>query len=198
MLCKERQKLVEDNIGLAEGIGANTHRKYRNIISLDEIRAEAVYGLVLSAKSFDFDSGVPFGAYATFRIRGQILDGLRNLKWKPRGSEEDFVFIDGFKNRDKEERNYEFVDNSDYFSSWEPDRENFLDLIASICTETEYHDFYEYYYNNKYLREIADSRNVSDSAIYQSLKSMKKKVRKYLEETKDKRGSISHELELIK
>ena len=196
MLTKERQKLVEDNMNLAQGIGAKTHRKYRNIMTFDEIRAEAVYGLVLSAKSYDFDSDVPFRGYATFRIRGQILDGLRMKKWSARRSEENFVFIESIS-KNNDDMKYEFEDSYSP-CSWDLDRVNFFIIISELLSDNECKVFYEYFYKNKKLKKIGEEKGVSESAVSKSVVNIKKKVRKYLEETKDQKGSLSYELELIK
>src|SRR5690349_16123225 len=41
--------------------------------------------LVSAARSYDAAQGVPFGRYATSRIRGALLDELRTLDWASRG-----------------------------------------------------------------------------------------------------------------
>jgi RNA polymerase sigma factor for flagellar operon FliA len=43
-----------------------------------------VLGLIDAVGKFDPDRGVRFEAYASIRIRGAILDGLRNIDWVPR------------------------------------------------------------------------------------------------------------------
>jgi RNA polymerase sigma factor for flagellar operon FliA len=41
-------------------------------------------GLIDAIEKFDRDRGVRFGTYASVRIRGAILDGLRSVDWVPR------------------------------------------------------------------------------------------------------------------
>jgi RNA polymerase sigma factor for flagellar operon FliA len=41
-------------------------------------------GLIDAIEKFDRDRGVRFGTYASVRIRGAILDGLRSIDWVPR------------------------------------------------------------------------------------------------------------------
>ena len=49
----------------------------------DLVQAGAV-GLLDAIERFDPSRGVAFGAYAAFRIRGAILDSLREIDWSPR------------------------------------------------------------------------------------------------------------------
>lgn len=44
----------------------------------DDLIAWGVYGLVQAARRFNGDRGAPFGAYAARRVRGQVLDALRD------------------------------------------------------------------------------------------------------------------------
>jgi len=43
-----------------------------------------VIGLIDALNKFDLSKHVQFSSYAKFRIRGAILDGLRELDWSPR------------------------------------------------------------------------------------------------------------------
>lgn len=44
----------------------------------DDLIAWGVYGLVKAARRYSDDRGAPFGAYAARRVRGQVLDALRD------------------------------------------------------------------------------------------------------------------------
>ncbi|OWZ84254.1 FliA/WhiG family RNA polymerase sigma factor [Natranaerobius trueperi] len=53
-------------------------------ISRDDLISFGVIGLIDSINKFDLTRGVPFAAYARIRIRGAILDGLREFDFVPR------------------------------------------------------------------------------------------------------------------
>lgn len=54
-------------------------------VSRDDLVSAGMMALVLSAKSFDAERGVPFGRFAAIRIRGALTDELRAMDWASRG-----------------------------------------------------------------------------------------------------------------
>lgn len=55
----------------------------KNIIK-DDLRSFGFIGLIDAVRKFDIERGNQFVTYATWRIRGAILDGLRDNDWLPR------------------------------------------------------------------------------------------------------------------
>src|SRR5690606_30922592 len=55
-------------------------------VQRDELAAAGSLALVQAARAFDAELGVPFGRYASTRIRGAILDELRGMDWASRGA----------------------------------------------------------------------------------------------------------------
>lgn len=53
-------------------------------VELDDLRSFGREGLLDAARRFDTERGVPFRAYANFRVRGAIIDGIRSLAQLPR------------------------------------------------------------------------------------------------------------------
>ena len=53
-------------------------------VNRDDLVSAGMPALVTAARSFDPVHGVPFGRYAGSRIRGALLDELRNLDWASR------------------------------------------------------------------------------------------------------------------
>ncbi len=51
---------------------------------LEDLMAYGQAGLLEAARRYDASRGVPFKAFATFRIRGAMLDGVRQLSHLPR------------------------------------------------------------------------------------------------------------------
>jgi RNA polymerase sigma factor for flagellar operon FliA len=52
-------------------------------IDYNDLVADGTVGLMKAWKSFDQDRGVKFETYASYRIRGEILDGLKNYNPVP-------------------------------------------------------------------------------------------------------------------
>ncbi|MRX70618.1 FliA/WhiG family RNA polymerase sigma factor [Bacillus lacus] len=60
----------------------------------DELMSLGMYGLYDALKKFDPGRDLKFDTYASFRIRGTIIDGLRKEDWLPRSSREKAKKID--------------------------------------------------------------------------------------------------------
>jgi RNA polymerase sigma factor FliA len=54
------------------------------VVELDDLRSFGREGLLDAARKFDSERGVPFRAYANFRVRGAIIDGVRSTAQLPR------------------------------------------------------------------------------------------------------------------
>ncbi|WP_042144789.1 FliA/WhiG family RNA polymerase sigma factor [Paucisalibacillus sp. EB02] len=54
----------------------------------DDIKSLGLFGLYDALKKFDLDRDLKFDTYASFRIRGAIIDGLRKEDWLPRSIRE--------------------------------------------------------------------------------------------------------------
>ncbi|HET7629083.1 MAG TPA: FliA/WhiG family RNA polymerase sigma factor [Bacillales bacterium] len=57
-------------------------------IDSEELRSHAMIGLYDALNKFDASRDLKFDTYASFRIRGAILDGLRKEDWMPRSLRE--------------------------------------------------------------------------------------------------------------
>ncbi len=69
---------------LVEIIARQTLRALGSAVELDDLRSYGREGLLDAARKFDADRGVPFRAYANFRVRGAIIDGIRSTAQLPR------------------------------------------------------------------------------------------------------------------
>ncbi|KAB2337534.1 FliA/WhiG family RNA polymerase sigma factor [Cytobacillus depressus] len=57
-------------------------------VSRDDLRSLGMLGLYDALEKFDPNRDLKFDTYASFRIRGAILDGLRKEDWLPRNTRE--------------------------------------------------------------------------------------------------------------
>jgi RNA polymerase sigma factor FliA len=60
------------------------HSKLPDKVELDDLISAGTFGLMDAIEAFDPSRGVKFETYCSPRIRGSILDELRNLDWVPR------------------------------------------------------------------------------------------------------------------
>jgi len=78
------QQLVEYYIGTVDQIVIRMRAGLSNQVTFDELRSHGMIGLLDALKKFDYKRGLQFETYASLRIRGAILDGLRENDWIPR------------------------------------------------------------------------------------------------------------------
>lgn len=67
-------EIIARQVGRAIGHGAD----------LEELKSFGREGLLDAARRFDTERGVPFKAYANYRVRGAVIDGIRSLGRLPR------------------------------------------------------------------------------------------------------------------
>lgn len=75
-LTAAQKELVEQNLSLANKAASMLRRKYPGI-ELAELVAHGCQGLISAAKNFRADQGIAFAAFAFHRVRGAIIDGVR-------------------------------------------------------------------------------------------------------------------------
>lgn len=77
-----RNKLVEYYLNLA--IVAAGHFARKLPVDYDDLYQLAAFGLMEAVEAFDPKTGVKFETFSSHRVRGAILDGLRNQDWVSR------------------------------------------------------------------------------------------------------------------
>lgn len=74
----------ESQLELVDVVARQTARALGSFVELDDLRSFGREGLLDAARKFDGGRGVPFRAYANFRVRGAIIDGIRSMAQLPR------------------------------------------------------------------------------------------------------------------
>lgn len=82
MLRPEDQ--VSDHMPLVYAIARKIARRMPSHVDVDDLAQYGALGLLDALEKFEPGKGVKFGSYASHRIRGAILDGLRSEDWLPR------------------------------------------------------------------------------------------------------------------
>ena len=77
-------KIVEKYLPYARMLAYNQAEKAGKLGDFDNIYGDAALGLLNAIRNYDPQEGVKFETYATYKIRGAILDGVRKNDWIPR------------------------------------------------------------------------------------------------------------------
>ncbi len=78
--------LIEEYVRLVKVIAGRLYTSYGTNIEYDDLVSYGIFGLIDAIEKFDLDKQVKFETYAQIRIRGAIIDHLRNLDWVPRSA----------------------------------------------------------------------------------------------------------------
>jgi RNA polymerase sigma factor for flagellar operon FliA len=81
---KIRDQVVLDHLPLVKAIAIRVHESLPVHVDLDDLVHAGVLGLFDAVTKFDSTKNVAFHAYAKHRIKGAILDSLRQLDWASR------------------------------------------------------------------------------------------------------------------
>jgi len=79
-----REQLVEAHLSQVKFIAERLAAKLPPSVDLDDLMGAGMLGLLDAVDKFDPSKGVMFRTYAEMRVRGAMLDSLRDLDWAPR------------------------------------------------------------------------------------------------------------------
>jgi RNA polymerase sigma factor FliA len=80
------EQLAESHLNLARRIAWHVHGRVGPRVEIEDLLQAAHIGLIEAARRFVPQPGVPFAAYAGIRIRGAVMDHLRLLSQRARGT----------------------------------------------------------------------------------------------------------------
>ncbi len=80
----ERERLLMEQLPQVRYIARRIHERLPRHVPLEDLVHAGVVGLIDALDKYDRGKRVQFGSYAKFRIRGAILDSLREMDWSPR------------------------------------------------------------------------------------------------------------------
>ena len=79
-----RDRVVLDHLPLVKAIAVRVHENLPVHVDMDDLVHAGVLGLFDAASKYNPDKQVAFSSYAKHRIKGSILDSLRQLDWASR------------------------------------------------------------------------------------------------------------------
>ncbi|WP_274651521.1 FliA/WhiG family RNA polymerase sigma factor [Paenibacillus humicola] len=83
-----KKRLIEHYITLVDYVSSRMAIGLPKNVSKDDLASNGVMGLIDAIEKFDYRRGLQFETYASWRIRGAIIDGLRQGDWVPRSVRE--------------------------------------------------------------------------------------------------------------
>ncbi|GIP21451.1 FliA/WhiG family RNA polymerase sigma factor [Paenibacillus sp. J22TS3] len=83
-----KKMLIEKHLPIVDYVSGRLAVGLPKNISKDDLASNGVMGLIDAVEKFDYKRGLQFETYASWRVRGAILDGLRQGDWVPRSVRE--------------------------------------------------------------------------------------------------------------
>src|ERR1700757_2632644 len=80
----ERERLLGENLAEVRYIARRIHDRLPPHVPFDDLVHAGILGLIDAIDKYDPGRNVQLKSYARFRIRGAILDSLRQMDWSPR------------------------------------------------------------------------------------------------------------------
>jgi RNA polymerase sigma factor for flagellar operon FliA len=80
----ERQRLLNENLPEVRYTARRIHDRLPSHVPFEDLVHAGILGLIDAVDKFDPRKNVQLKSYARFRIRGAILDSLRQMDWSPR------------------------------------------------------------------------------------------------------------------
>ena len=97
-----REALVLQHLPQVRLIARRIHERLPAHISLDDLISTGVLGLLAAIDNFDESLNVQLKTYAERRIRGAIMDSLRDMDWAPRETRKKSKTIEAAIHRSKQ------------------------------------------------------------------------------------------------
>jgi RNA polymerase sigma factor FliA len=77
-------QLLLEQLPQVKYIARRIHERLPQHVPFDDLLHAGIVGLIDAMHKYDASKNVRFASYAKFRIRGAILDSLRDMDWSPR------------------------------------------------------------------------------------------------------------------
>ncbi len=79
-----REQIIKDYVPLVKFVAYRIAARLPSHVELDDLINSGILGLMDAIEKFEPSRNIKFKTYAELRIKGAILDGLRELDWVPR------------------------------------------------------------------------------------------------------------------
>jgi len=97
-----RNFILMNYIQLVKEIASRLAPVYKNYFEYDDLFSCGIFGMMDAIEKFDVCKGIKFETYATWRIRGAMIDHIREQDWLPKSMRQKFKNIEEtYKNIEK-------------------------------------------------------------------------------------------------
>jgi RNA polymerase sigma factor FliA len=79
-----REKIILEYSHLVKYVAGRLSIYFGSNVDYDDLVGFGIFGLIDAIDKFDLSKGVKFETYASLRIRGSIIDSIREMDWVPR------------------------------------------------------------------------------------------------------------------
>lgn len=133
-----KKQLIEKYLNIVDYVSGRLAVGLPKNVSKDDLSSNGVMGLIDAVEKFDYKRGLQFETYASWRVRGAILDGLRQGDWVPRSVREKAKKIEeGYQQLEQQFlRSVTDSEMSDYLNISEKEFQGMLQEVAvmTLCS----------------------------------------------------------------
>lgn len=79
-----KEQIINEYAYLIKYVAGRLSMYFGSNVEFDDLVGYGAFGLIDAIDKFDINKGVKFETYASLRIRGSIIDSIRDLDWVPR------------------------------------------------------------------------------------------------------------------
>ncbi|WP_058303955.1 FliA/WhiG family RNA polymerase sigma factor [Gorillibacterium timonense] len=83
-----KKELIESYLSLVDYAAGRLAIGLPKSVAKEDLISTGILGLIDAIEKFDYERGLQFETYASWRIRGAMIDGLRQNDWVPRSVRE--------------------------------------------------------------------------------------------------------------
>lgn len=130
-----KKKLIENHLHIVDYVSSRLAIGLPKNVSKGDLASNGVMGLIDAIEKFDYKRGLQFETYASWRVRGAILDSLRQGDWVPRSVREKAKKIESAYQQ-LEQKYLRSVSDSEMSSYLEVSEKEFRHMLQEVAVMT--------------------------------------------------------------
>ncbi len=169
-----KDELIVHYVELVKIIAGRLYGDYNHHVDYDDLVSYGILGLIDAIEKFDHTKNVKFQTYANIRIRGAIIDQLRNLDWVPRSLRTKYKRFEEAVQRLQNHfgNNYSDAQLANELDMTQPEMTKFLNEISSfsiVSLEEKFEEQVNFDIKTDYA-DFAPEQVLDKKVMYEMLK----------------------------
>lgn len=170
-----RTELMTRHLGLVRIIAHKLHEKLHDKVEVEDLIQAGIFGLAESIDRYDTAAGVKFESFASARVRGAMLDHLREWDWVPphyrqRHGEPARMESFNVQARDGKQRVTEMEDDHARRDAADVDGQDLIDtLIHRLPPGTHQDAARLYFQDGMFMHEIGARLGIKEAAVSRNI-----------------------------